>query len=120
MRFNRFVFLNRPLLSLETHLGVTTSPQAPFPTDYVTWSVSDQSPPLRLTPSRSRRRSCSVTSTSASQNMHSRHAPATCQWRHTSGQLGSLHWEPLKGPVGESQSIEHLYHALTMEFLPRK
>ena len=61
MRFNRFVFLNRPMLSLETHLGVTTSPQAPFPTDYVTWSVSDQSPPLRLTPSRSRRRSCSAT-----------------------------------------------------------
>lgn len=29
MRFNRFVFLNRPVLSLETHLGVTTSPQAP-------------------------------------------------------------------------------------------
>src|SRR4051794_34107132 len=77
MRFNRFVFLNRPLLSLETHLGVTTSPQAPFPTDYVTWSVSDQSPPLRLTPSRSRRRSCSATSTSTSLNMHSRHAQAT-------------------------------------------
>ena len=56
MRFNRFVFLNRPMLSLETHLGVTTSPQAPFPTDYVTLSVFDKSPPLRLTPSRSRRR----------------------------------------------------------------
>jgi len=40
MRFNRFVFLNRPTLSLETHLGVTTSPQAPFPTDYVTLPVS--------------------------------------------------------------------------------
>src|SRR3954471_12648361 len=77
MRFNRFVFLNRPMLSLGTHLGVTTSPQAPFPTDYVTWSVSDQSPPLRLTPSRSRGRSCSATSTSASLNMHSRHAQAT-------------------------------------------
>src|SRR3954452_5753297 len=78
MRFNRFVFLNRPLLSLETHLGVTTSPQAPFPTDYVTWSVSEQSPPLRLTPSRSRRRACSATSTSTSLNMHSRHAQAPC------------------------------------------
>src|ERR1051326_8755231 len=79
MRFNRFVFLNRPMLSLGTHLGVTTSPQAPFPTDYVTWSVSDQSPPLRLTPSRSRGRSCSATSTSTSTslNMHSRHAQAT-------------------------------------------
>src|SRR5690606_11624140 len=40
MRFNRFVFLNRPMLSLETHLGVTASPQAPFPTDYVTLPVS--------------------------------------------------------------------------------
>src|SRR4051812_43926669 len=77
MRFNRFVFLNRPMLSLETHLGVTTSPQPPFPTDYVPRSVSDQSPPLRLTPSRSRRRSCSATSTSTSLNLHSRHAQAT-------------------------------------------
>src|SRR6478736_8004553 len=40
MRFNRFVFLNRPMLSLEAHLGVTASPQAPFPTDYVTLPVS--------------------------------------------------------------------------------
>src|SRR5690606_28662501 len=40
MRFNRFVFLNRPMLSLETYLGVTASPQAPFPTDYVTLPVS--------------------------------------------------------------------------------
>lgn len=28
------------MLSLETHLGVTASPQAPFPTDYVTLPVS--------------------------------------------------------------------------------
>jgi len=27
------------MLSLETHLGVTVSPQAPFPTDYVTLPV---------------------------------------------------------------------------------
>lgn len=40
MRFNRFVFLNRPMLSLEAHLGVTASPQAPFPTDFVTLPVS--------------------------------------------------------------------------------
>ena len=39
MRFNRFVFLNRPMLSLEAHLGVTASPQAPFPTDFVTLPV---------------------------------------------------------------------------------
>jgi hypothetical protein len=58
MRFNRFVFLNRPVLSLETHLGVTTSPQAPLPADFVTLSVFDKSPPLRLTLPRSRERSC--------------------------------------------------------------
>jgi len=40
MRVNRFVFLNRPMLSLETHLGVSASPQAPFPTDFVTLPVS--------------------------------------------------------------------------------
>jgi len=40
MRFNRFVFLNRPMLSLEAHLGVIASPQAPFPTDFVTLPVS--------------------------------------------------------------------------------
>ena len=40
MRFNRFVFLNRPVLSLEAHLGVTASPQAPFPADFVTLPVS--------------------------------------------------------------------------------
>jgi hypothetical protein len=40
MRFNRFVFLNLPMLSLETHLGVIASPQAPFPADYVTLPVS--------------------------------------------------------------------------------
>lgn len=39
MRFNRFVFLNRPMLSLEAHPGVTASPQAPFPTDFVTLPV---------------------------------------------------------------------------------
>ena len=39
MRSNRFVFLNRPMLSLEAHLGVTASPQAPFPTDFVTLPV---------------------------------------------------------------------------------
>ena len=50
MRFNRFVFLNRPMLSLETHLGVTVSPQAPFPTDFVTLPVHSKPPPLRLIP----------------------------------------------------------------------
>jgi hypothetical protein len=40
MRFNRFVFLHRPMLSLEAHLGVIASPQAPFPADFVTLPVS--------------------------------------------------------------------------------
>ncbi len=40
MRVNRFVFLNRHMLSLEVHLGVTASSQAPFPTDFVTLPVS--------------------------------------------------------------------------------
>jgi hypothetical protein len=47
-RINRFVFLNLPILSLETHLGVTTSPHAPFPAGYVTRSMCNRSPPLRL------------------------------------------------------------------------
>jgi hypothetical protein len=38
--FNGFVFLNRPMLSLETHLGVIASPQAPFSADFVTLPVS--------------------------------------------------------------------------------
>ena len=53
-RMNRFVFLNLPVLSLEAHLGVTTSPHAPFPTGYVTPPMYDRSPPLRLVLSRSR------------------------------------------------------------------
>ena len=51
---NRFVFLNLPVLSLEAHLGVTTSPHAPFPTGYVTLPMYGRSPPLRLVLSRSR------------------------------------------------------------------
>src|SRR5713101_2830981 len=77
MRSNRFVFLNRPVLSLETHLGVTASPQAPFPADFVTLPVFGKSPPLRLTPSRSRRRACSLLQHQLQRAMHSRHAQAT-------------------------------------------
>ena len=50
-RFNRFVFLNLPKLSLEVHLGLTTSPHTPFPTGYVTLPMYGRSPPLRLLPS---------------------------------------------------------------------
>src|ERR1700680_4519444 len=77
MRFNRFVFLNLPMLSLETHLGVTASPQAPFPADYVTLPVFGKSPPLRLTPSRSRKRACSSLQHQLRRVMHSTHAQAT-------------------------------------------
>lgn len=65
MRFNRFVFLNRPILSLEVHLGVTASPQTPFPTDYVTLPVSSRSPPIRLSSPRSRRRAVPIDSWAA-------------------------------------------------------
>src|SRR5712692_4861981 len=77
MRSNRFVFLNRPVLSLETHLGVTASPQAPFPADFVTLPVFGKSPPLRLTPSRSRKRACSLLQHQLRRVMHSTHAQAT-------------------------------------------
>jgi hypothetical protein len=65
------------MLSLETHLGVTASPQAPFPADYVTLPVFGKSPPLRLTPSRSRKRACSLLQHQVHRVMHSRHAQAT-------------------------------------------
>src|SRR6266851_2548394 len=92
MRFNRFVFLNRPMLSLETHLGVTASPQAPFPADYVTLPVFGKSPPLRLTPSRSRGRACSLLQHQLRRAMHSRHAQATrspSRWASLSGRTVS-------------------------------
>ena len=37
-----------------SHLGVTVSPHAPYPADFVTGSGTDPSPPLGLTPSRRR------------------------------------------------------------------
>ena len=54
MRFNRFVFLNLPVLSLGDHLGVTASPQSPLPAGYVTLPVDGRSPPLGLMPPHSR------------------------------------------------------------------
>ena len=50
MRVNRFVFLNLPIVSLGDHLGVTVSPQSPFPTGYVTLPACSRSPPFRLMP----------------------------------------------------------------------
>ena len=72
-RINRFVFLNLPILSLVTHLGVTVSPHAPFPTGYVTLSAYDKSPPFRLSSSRNRGRS-SISSPPCFRYMYSKHA----------------------------------------------
>ena len=72
-RINRFVFLNLPILSLVTHLGVTVSPHAPFPTGYVTLSAYDKSPPFRLSSSRNRGRS-SISLPPCFRYMYSRHA----------------------------------------------
>jgi hypothetical protein len=62
MRVNRFVFLNLPILSHGDHLGVTTSPQSPFPTGYVTLPVDGRSPPLGLMPLHSKGQGSSVSS----------------------------------------------------------
>ncbi len=43
-----------PCTARRSHFGVTASPHAPCPTDFVTGSVDDPSPPLGLTPSRRR------------------------------------------------------------------
>ena len=53
--FNRFVFLNLPTLSLENHLGVTTSPQFPLSASYITPPVCSGSLSLRLMPPLNRR-----------------------------------------------------------------
>jgi hypothetical protein len=55
-RINRFVFLNLPTLSLEVHLGLTTSPHTPFPAGYVTLPMCNRSPPLRLSLAHSSKR----------------------------------------------------------------
>ena len=65
-RINRFVFLNLPMLSLETHLGLTTSPHAPFPTGFVTLPMCNRSPPLRLSRAHSSERAIDERSPSLS------------------------------------------------------
>ena len=66
------------MLSLETHLGVTASPQAPFPTDYVTLPVSASHRRFGSLPLAAEEGHVPLTTTSTSRNMHSRHAQATC------------------------------------------
>jgi hypothetical protein len=84
MRVNRFVFLNLPILSLGDHLGVTVSPQSPFPTGYVTLSVDDRSPPLRLVPLHSKEQGKSFPPFL----MHSRHThPGPSGSRRTIGNI---------------------------------
>src|SRR5258705_12142283 len=85
MRSNRFVSLNRPVLSLETHLGVTASPQAPFPTDFVTLPVSASHRrfgSLPLAAEEGHARYCNINSTgSCIPNMLKQHHPHTGRLR---------------------------------------
>lgn len=74
------------MLSLAARLGVTTSPQAPFPTDYVTLPVSANHRrigSLPLAAEEGTLRYCNVNSSGA---LHSKHAQAT--HLHT----GGLRW----------------------------
>jgi hypothetical protein len=110
MRSNRFVFLNRPMLSLQTHLGVTASPQAPFPADFVTLPVSGKSPPLRLTPSRSRRGACSLLQHRLRRVMHSRHAQATPPPSGRASLAGRT-----VGQIGHPQRVGALHHEVALD-----
>ena len=77
MRFNRFVFLNRPMLSLEAHLGVTASPQAPFPTDYVTLPVSASHRRFGSLPLAAEKGHTPILQRQLLRVLHSKHAQAT-------------------------------------------
>jgi hypothetical protein len=54
MRFNGFVFLSLPMLSLEANLGKLPSSQAPFPADFVTVPLSESQLGFGFISSRSR------------------------------------------------------------------
>src|SRR5471030_2929332 len=77
MRSNRFVSLNRPMLSLETHLGVTASPQAPFPTDFVTLPVSASHRRFGSPPLAAEEGHAPVLQHQLHRVLHSKHAQAT-------------------------------------------
>src|SRR6516165_5530991 len=77
MRFNRFVFLNRPMLSLETHLGVTASPQVPFPTDFVTLPVSASHRRFGSLPLAAEKGHTPILQRQLLRVLHSKHAQAT-------------------------------------------
>ena len=76
MRFNRFVFLSRPMLSLEAHLGVTALPQAPFSTDYVTLPVSASHRRFGSLPLAAEEGHAPVLQRQLLRVLHSRHAQA--------------------------------------------
>src|ERR1700676_3717862 len=77
MRLNRFVSLNRPMLSLEAHLGVTASPQAPFPTDFVTLPVSASHRRFGSLPLAAEKGHAPVLQHQLHRVLHSKHAQAT-------------------------------------------
>jgi hypothetical protein len=77
MRSNRFVSLNRPILSLEAHLGVTASPQAPFPTDFVTLPVSASHRRFGSLPLAAEKGHAPVPQHQTHRVLHSKHAQAT-------------------------------------------
>ena len=86
-RSNRFVFLNRPMLSLEAHLGVTASPQAPFPTDSVTLPVSASHRRFGSLPLAAEEGHAPVPQHQLRRVLHSRHAQAASPPR-----TGGLRW----------------------------
>ena len=64
------------MLSLETHLGVTASPQAPFPTDYVTLPVSASHRRFGSLPLAAEEGHAPVLQRQLLRVLHSRHAQA--------------------------------------------
>src|ERR1044072_9178605 len=77
MRSNRFVSLNRPMRSLEAHLGVPASPQAPFPTDFVTLPVSASHRRFGSLPLAAEKGHAPVPQYQLHRVLHSKHAQAT-------------------------------------------
>ena len=124
MRSNRFVSLNRPMLSLEAHLGVTASPQAPFPTDFVTLPVSASHRRFGSLPLAAEKGHAPVPQHQLHRVLHSKHAQATSPpcWRATlAGRTvglihspTSIHWPfPRANPIA-NQTCKASYPSLAM------
>src|SRR5260370_40398199 len=77
MRSNRCVSLNRPMLSLEAHLGVPASPQPPFPTDFVPLPVSASHRRFGSLPLAAEEGHAPVLQHQLHRVLHSKHAQAT-------------------------------------------